>query len=58
MEKRKWTEDLYIYRNGFPVPPAKDDLNEYIDLYCAEKDEKYFNWFLYYYEPTLNERAM
>ena len=58
MEKHNWKEDLYIYRDGIGAPPKKDDLQEYIDLYCAEKDEKYFGWFLYYYEPRLNTKAM
>ena len=58
MEKRKWTEDLYIYRDGILAPPAKENFQEYIDLYFAEKDDKYFSWFLYYYEPELNTKAM
>lgn len=58
VEKRSWKDDLYIYRDGLPTPPAKEHLQEYIDLYFAEKDEKYFSWFLYYYEPELNTKAM
>ena len=58
MEKRSWKEDLYIYRDGLPTPPAKEELQEYIDLYFAEKDEIYFSWFLYYYEPELNTKTM
>ncbi len=42
-----------IYLPSFSGTPKKDDLQEYIDLYLAEKDEKYLSWFLHYYEPTL-----
>jgi len=37
-----------------PPPPLFDDLQEYIDLYFAEKDDKYFTWFLHHYEPRIN----
>ena len=37
MKNEKWTEDLYLYRMK-PAPPKKDDLQEYISLYCVEKD--------------------
>lgn len=57
MRKSNWRDDLYIYRKGVPTPPEKKDIQEYIDLYCAEKDDKYFSWFLYCYEETLNERV-
>lgn len=53
MKNEKWTEDLYLYRMK-PAPPKKDDLQEYIALYCAEKDDKYLQWFFHYYEPRLN----
>lgn len=46
-----------LYRLS-PAPPKKDDLQAYIDLYLAEKDEKYLSWFLHYYEPTLNTTVM
>ena len=49
-------KDLYIYQIH-PVPPKKDDLQEYIDLYVAEQDDKYLIWFLHYYEPVLNSTA-
>ena len=58
MKKNEWMKELYIYRNKLPVPPVKENLQEFIDLYFAEGDEKYFEWFLYYYEPTLNSKAM
>ena len=51
---KKWEQDLYIYQIH-PVPPKKDDLQEYIDLYIAEQDDKYLMWFLHYYEPVLND---
>ena len=54
---KEWQKELYIYRLS-PVPPRKDDLQEYIELYLTEKDEKYLSWFLYYYEPTLNTTVM
>ena len=41
-----------------PAPPKKDDLQEYIALYCAEKDNKYLSWFFHYYEPRLNTVIM
>lgn len=54
---REWEKELYIYRLN-PAPPRKADLQEYIDLYIAENDEKYISWFLHYYEPILNDTAM
>ena len=54
---KEWQKELYIYRLS-PAPPRKADLQEYIDLYLAEKDEKYLSWFLHYYEPTLNTTVM
>ena len=47
---KEWQKELYIYRLS-PAPPRKDDLQEYIDLYLAEKNETYLSWFLHYYEP-------
>ena len=54
---KNWEQDLYIYQM-YPVPPKKDDLQEYIDLYIAEQDDKYLMWFLHYYEPVLNDTTM
>ena len=54
---KEWQKELYIYRLS-PAPPRKDDLQEYIDLYLAEKEEKYLSWFLHYYEPTLHTTVM
>ena len=53
---REWQQDLVMYRIT-PAPP-KMELQEYIELYCKEKDEKYFLWFLHYYENTLNTKVM
>lgn len=57
VKNEKWTEDLYLYRMR-PAPPKKDDLQEYIALYCAEKDDKYLNWFFHYYEQRINTVIM
>lgn len=57
MKNDDWKQDLYRYRLA-PAPPKKDDFQDYIDLYFAEKDEKYLSWFLHYYEPTLNTQMM
>ena len=54
---KEWEKELYMYRLS-PAPPKIKDLQEYIDLYLSEKDEKYFEWFLHYYEPILNTTAM
>lgn len=53
---KDWEQDLYIYQI-YPVPPEKEDLQEYIDLYFAEQDDKYLMCFLHYYEPVLNDTA-
>lgn len=50
---KEWQKELYIFRLT-PAPPKKDNLQEYIALYLAEKNDKYIAWFLHYYEPTLN----
>ena len=57
MKNDDWKQDLYRYRLT-PAPPKKDDFQDYIDLYFAEKDGKYLSWFLHYYEPTLNTQMM
>lgn len=57
MKNTRWTDDLYLYRLK-PAPPKKDNFQEYIALYCAEKDEKYLGWFFHYYEPRLNTIIM
>ena len=57
MKSNRWTAELYLYRIK-PAPPKKNDFQEYIALYCAEKDEKYLKWFLHYYEPRINTVIM
>ena len=57
MKNEKWTEDLYLYHMK-PAPLKRDDFQEYIALYFAEKDEKYLGWFFHYYEPRLNTIIM
>ncbi len=55
--------DMYIEKTEFemyrinPAPP-KWDLQEYISAYKAENDIKYLNWFLHYYENTLNNNVL
>lgn len=39
------------------VPTKLDNLNDYFILYRETKDKKYFNEFLYFYEPVLNRNA-
>ncbi len=53
---KDWEKELYQYRLS-PAPPKKD-LQEYIDLYLAEKEEYYLSWFLHCYEPILNTTVM
>lgn len=50
-------QDLYIYKI-YPTPPKMEDLQDYIDLYFAKKDDKYLMWFLHYYEPILNDTVI
>lgn len=42
-----------------PLAPAAfaGKYNELASLYAAEKDEKYFRWFLHFYEPEINKRV-
>lgn len=47
-------EDLWCYRLD-PAPP-KWDLQEYIAAFIKERDERYFSWFLFYYESSLNKK--
>ncbi len=39
------------------IPIRLDNLNDYFTRYRETKDEKYFNEFLYIYEPVLNRNA-
>ena len=49
------SKDLYMYR--ITPPPPKWDLQEYIRLYVQTGNDKYFYWFLHYYEPQMNYLA-
>lgn len=48
-------KEFEIYR--ITPPPPEWDLQEYIHQYVQSGDDKYFYWFLHYYEPSLNEKA-
>ena len=52
---KKWEEDLYMFHCA-TAPKEKKSLQEYIELYLTEKDERYFNYFLHFYEPKLNDK--
>lgn len=54
---KEWEKELQIYTLN-PAPPKKRDLQEYIVLYLTENDEKYFSWFLHYYERTVNKKVI
>ena len=45
-----------MYQLGY-IPTKFDNLNDYFTRYRETKYEKYFNEFLYYYEPVLNRNA-
>lgn len=45
-----------MYQLGY-IPTKLDNLNDYFTRYRETKDEKYFNEFLYFYEPVLNRNA-
>lgn len=48
-------KDLNMYR--ITPPPPEWDLQEYIRQYIQTGDDKYFYWFLHYYEPQMNYMA-
>ena len=48
-------KEFEVYR--ITPPPPKWKLQEYIRQYVQTGDDKYFYWFLHYYEPLLNEKA-
>ena len=48
-------KEFEIYR--ITPPPPKWDLQEYIRLCVQTGDDKYFYWFLHYFETQLNEKA-
>ena len=49
------SKDLNMYR--ITPPPPKWDFQEYIKLYVQTRNDKYFYWFLHYYEPQMNYLA-
>ena len=52
---KKWEEDLYMFHCATALKEKKP-LQEYIELYLTEKDDRYFNYFLHFYEPRLNDK--
>lgn len=56
-------EERRLETRSIPLPSGTGTAEEgrfsrLLDLYFAEKDEKYLSWFLHYYEPTLNTQMM
>lgn len=51
-----WEQEQYIYHLD-SAPKRETDLENYINKYLDEKDDKYLTWFLHYYEPVINEKA-
>lgn len=49
------SKDLNMYR--ITPPPPKWDLQEYIRRYVETGNDKFFYWFLHYYEPQMNYLA-
>lgn len=45
-----------MYQLGY-IPTKFDNLNDYFTRYRETRNEKYFNEFLYFYEPVLNRNA-
>ena len=52
---KEWEKELYSYQLT-PAPP-KMPPQEYIEKYLAEKDDKYFSWYLHYNEKYINEKV-
>ncbi len=52
---KAWEKELYNYQLT-PAPP-KMPAQEYIKKYLAEKDEKYFSWYLHYNEKYINDKV-
>lgn len=49
------SKDLNMYH--ITPPPPKWELQEYIRLFVETGNDKYFYWFLHYYEPQMNYLA-
>lgn len=45
-----------MYQLGY-IPTKLDNINDYFTHYTETRNEKYFNEFLYFYEPVLNRNA-
>lgn len=52
---KEWEKELYS--NQLKPAPPKMPPQEYIEKYLAEKDEKYFSWYLHYNEKYINEKV-
>lgn len=52
---KNWEKQLRIYQL-VPSPP-KLPLQDYIDLYLKDRDNRYLSWFLHAAEPMLNQIA-
>lgn len=52
---KAWEKELYNYQ--LTLAPPKMPPQEYIEKYLAEKDEKYFSWYLHYNEKYINEKV-
>ena len=52
---KAWEKELYNYQ--LTPAPLKMPPQEYIEKYLAEKDEKYFSWYLHYNEKYINEKV-
>ena len=48
--------ERHMYRLS-PKPPVYSELQTYIELYLIYKHDAYFEWFLHYYEPTINRKV-
>lgn len=56
MRRLRKIKENKIYQLDY-VPIKLANLNDYFTRYRETKDEKYFNEFLYFYEPVLNRNA-
>lgn len=56
MRRLRKIKENKIYQLDY-VPIKLANLNDYFILYRETKDKKYFNEFLYFYEPVLNRNA-
>jgi RNA polymerase sigma factor (sigma-70 family) len=52
---KEWEKELYDYQLT-PAPP-KMPSQKFIEHYLAEKDEKYFSWYLHHNEKYINQKV-